>query len=93
MRKLAESPGCVLCQNVRRIFESSELFFGIVKGMEPSDKIIAARLVHTSLRLIHFARRMGSAKDFGLIAQIELNKTLSSKLMFEFLCVKWLKAV
>jgi endonuclease/exonuclease/phosphatase family metal-dependent hydrolase len=50
-------------------------FFGVVKGMPRADKLVAGRLVHVTLRIVHCARRMGPAHDFAFIAGLEWSKT------------------
>ena len=52
-------------------------FYGVVKGMTQAEKVIAARLVHTTLRIMHFARRIGPEQDFALIAGLEWSKTFA----------------
>ena len=45
--------------------------------MTQAEKVIAARLVHTTLRIMHFARRIGPEQDFALIAGLEWSKTFA----------------
>ena len=56
-------------------FHRVDTLFGVAKGMNDRDKVLAARILHTMLRLIHFARRTDPSQDFEVIAAIEWRKS------------------
>jgi hypothetical protein len=67
-----------LCADARTdASDPASSFFGVRKGMAQAEKVTAARLLHTTLRIMHFARRMGPAQDFALIAGMEWHKTFT----------------